>query len=68
MRASETRQGGWLAWIERNGEPIMVSEDRPRIFDGPTCYQAQCAAVKWLRGESRETSKSRHSRKKGIRA
>ncbi len=51
VRASETQDGEWLAWVEREGEPMMQAPDQPRLFSGHTRYQAQCAAVKWLRAD-----------------
>lgn len=51
LRSSESPDGRWVAWIEKNGKPVEVEENKPRLFEGPTCYQAQCRAMKWLRGQ-----------------
>ncbi|MBI3924993.1 MAG: hypothetical protein HY319_05590 [Armatimonadetes bacterium] len=53
---SEQPDGTWAAWIERDGVPIEIHPARPRVFYGPTRYRAQCAAMKWVRGEEAESA------------
>lgn len=49
LRSSQSPDGSWVAWIERDGDPVMLDPGKPRLFEGATSYQAQCQAIKWLR-------------------
>lgn len=51
LKTQRTPDGRWVAWIERNGQPLTCEAGRPRLFEGPTCYQAQCRAYRWLSPE-----------------
>jgi hypothetical protein len=48
---SRTSNGGWSAWIEYLHEPLRDSDGNPRLFEGSSAYQAQCAAIQWLRAQ-----------------
>lgn len=48
LHASQNGNGDWVAWIEQDGEPVLKTEGRPRVFTAPTRYRAQCEAVRWL--------------------
>ena len=47
IKASQTREGQWLAWLEVQGTPVSDEVGKPRLFHGHTRYQAQCAAYRW---------------------
>jgi len=47
MKASQTPDGSWLVWLELDGRPLTDETGRPRVFEGPTRYQAQCKAYRW---------------------
>jgi len=47
IKASQTKEGTWLAWLELDGEPLLDQNSKPRLFEGFTRYQAQCAAHRW---------------------
>lgn len=53
LRSSQSPDGSWVAWIERDGDPVMLDMGKPRLFEGATSYQAQCQAIKWLRESDR---------------
>lgn len=48
LKASQTKDGQWVVWMELRGEPVTDEAGRPRLFEGPTRYQAQCAAYRWF--------------------
>ena len=53
LRASETNNGNWVAWVEVSGVPVNDKKSgKPLLFEGPTRYQAQCAAYRWLNPEA----------------
>lgn len=52
LKASQTRDGQWVVWLEFKGLPITDDTGLPRLFEGPTRYQAQCAAYRWYFPES----------------
>lgn len=47
MKASQTRDGNWVVWLELEGSPLTDDLGKPKLFEGPTRYQAQCKAYKW---------------------
>jgi hypothetical protein len=47
LKASETKDGRWVAWLEVQGIPLNDEIGKPRLFEGHTRYQAQCAAYRW---------------------
>lgn len=47
MKASQTPDGNWVVWLELNGSPLTDDQGKPKLFEGPTRYQAQCRAYKW---------------------
>lgn len=47
LRASQTSQGKWVAWLEVQGEPVGSEGGKPKLFEGHTRYQAQCKAYRW---------------------
>ncbi len=47
MKASQTPEGSWLVWLELDGRPLTDEIGQPRVFEGPTRYQAQCKAYRW---------------------
>lgn len=47
LKASQTKDGLWVAWLEVKGTPISDNGGKPRLFEGHTRYQAQCAAYRW---------------------
>jgi hypothetical protein len=51
MKASQTPDGNWLVWLEQEGKPLNDDLGKPKLFEGPTRYQAQCKAYKWYRGD-----------------
>lgn len=46
LKASETKDGKWVAWMELQGIPVSNDSGRPLLFEGSTRYQAQCAAYR----------------------
>lgn len=51
LKTSRTQDGQWVAWIEFDGEPLVAESGKPRLFEGPTRYQAQCRAFRWYSPE-----------------
>jgi hypothetical protein len=47
MKASQTPDGSWVVWLELKGAPLTDNLGKPKLFEGPTRYQAQCKAYKW---------------------
>ena len=52
LRTSEQPCGGWVAWIEQDNSPLEITAGTPRLFEGATRYQAQCEAMRWIRGDA----------------
>lgn len=60
LKTSRTPDGHWVAWIERDGEPITCENSgKPRLFEGSTRYQAQCSAFRWFCPEQAFTQQVR---------
>ncbi|MFA5508053.1 MAG: hypothetical protein WC314_10345 [Vulcanimicrobiota bacterium] len=47
MKASQTLDGNWVVWLELGGKPLTDEVGKPRLFEAPTRYQAQCKAYRW---------------------
>lgn len=47
LKASQTPDGNWVAWLEIEGVPVQCQQGKPVLFEGYTQYQAQCKAFKW---------------------
>ncbi len=62
LHSSQAPDGNWIAWIEKEGRPLEVTEDKPRVFEGATSYQAQCSAMKWLRSGEHAPRRGRRSK------
>lgn len=52
LKTSRTQDGQWVAWIELDGQPLTGDTGKPKLFEGPTRYQAQCRAFRWYSPES----------------
>jgi hypothetical protein len=40
--------GKAMAWFERGGVPVLLSQTQPKNFIDDTRYKAQCRALEWL--------------------
>ena len=50
-KTSQTKDGYWVAWIERAGRPVVCESGKPKLFEAPSRFQAQCQALRWYAPE-----------------
>ncbi len=58
VKASQTLHSSWVAWLEVRNTPLKDESGKPRLFEGHTRYQAQCAAYRWYFPNSSEVPSS----------
>ena len=54
LKTSQTPDGIWVAWLEVGEVPLKDKHGKPRLFEGHSRYQAQCAAYRWYYPEAKE--------------